>query len=88
MEKEYYFIIVAIIMVEALIYFPDRQVISLAQQDEQRAVKYANKKVITADQKVNAGSKPGNLNNLIVKRDYSKLSLAIDHFKTTIKQLN
>jgi hypothetical protein len=30
MEKEYYFIFVAFIIAEALIYFPDRQVISLA----------------------------------------------------------
>lgn len=45
MEKKYYFIIAGIIIVGALIYFLNRQVISPPQQDEQMAVKCGNKTV-------------------------------------------
>lgn len=45
MEKKYYFIIAGIIVVGALIYLLNRQVISPPQQDEQMAVKCGNKTV-------------------------------------------
>lgn len=45
MEKKYYFIIAAIIIVGGLIYFLNREIISPPQEDEQTAVKCADKTV-------------------------------------------